>query len=69
MRAIEKSMKQEKYEVEGKSKKDLELMLTILDRAWEGVSMNQISFCLRSHVYRSDYCPMGLRYYSHKGGY
>jgi len=38
-----------------------------LDKAHEGVNMNQIAFRRPTHVYRSDSCPAGLGGYTHDG--
>ncbi len=46
---------------------DLKLMNFFLDKAHEGVNMNQIAFRRPTHVYRSDSCPAGLGGYSHAG--
>ena len=46
---------------------DLKLMLFFLEKAKNGVSLNQIAFRKPTHVYRSDSCPRGLGGYSHTG--
>jgi len=46
---------------------DLRLMTFFLDKAHNGVNMNQIAFRRPTHVYRSDSCPAGLGGYSHDG--
>ncbi len=40
-------------------------MLTILERAWKGVSMNQTAFCLPSHINISESYLMGRGDSSH----
>jgi hypothetical protein len=47
--------------------KDLELMLAFLNKARDGVDMNQLVYRKPTHVYRSDSCPAGLGGYSHEG--
>jgi hypothetical protein len=47
--------------------KDLQLMLSILKKAHQGISLNSIVFRCPTHIYRSDSCPVRLGGYSHKG--
>ncbi len=67
LRATNKNKKKEEDKSECETKNDLKSILTILERALKGVNMNQIAFHLQSHVYRSDFCSMGLGGYRHKG--
>ena len=46
---------------------DLELHLDFLRLAYEGISMNQISYRSPTHSYRADACPFGLGGYSSRG--
>jgi hypothetical protein len=46
---------------------DLKLMEFFLQKAHNGVDMNQIAFRRPTHVYRSDSCPAGLGGYGHTG--
>ena len=46
---------------------DLILMLRFLNKAYNGIDMNLISYRRPTHVYRSDSCPFGLGGYSNEG--
>ena len=46
---------------------DLILMLKFLNKAYNGIDMNLISYRRPTHVYRSDSCPFGLGGYSNEG--
>ena len=46
---------------------DLKLHLQFLKIAYEGISMNQISYRSPTHSYRADACPFGLGGYSSRG--
>ena len=46
---------------------DFRLMLFFLEKAKDGVDLNQIAYRKPTKVYRSDSCPAGLGGYSHEG--
>jgi hypothetical protein len=46
---------------------DLKLHLSFLKLAYEGISMNQISYRKPTHSYRADACPFGMGGYSSSG--
>ena len=46
---------------------DFRLMLFFLEKAKQGVDLNQIAYRKPTKVYRSDSCPAGLGGYSHEG--
>ncbi len=48
-------------------KKDLVLMLKILDESKGGIDMNLLGFCSPDRIYHSDSCPAGLGGYSDQG--
>jgi hypothetical protein len=48
-------------------KKDLALMLTILEKAKNGIDMNLLAFRSPDRIYYSDSCPTGLGSYSDQG--
>lgn len=46
---------------------NLSLVLFFLQKAHDGINMNQIAFRRPTHVYQSDSCPAGLGGYIHDG--
>eukprot|EP00956_Cyclotella_meneghiniana_P017221 scaffold27841_cov34-Cyclotella_meneghiniana.AAC.7 len=46
---------------------DCRLMIQFLERSRDGLSMNNLVFCLPNRCYRSDSCPIGLGGYSDEG--
>jgi hypothetical protein len=48
-------------------KRDLVLMLKLLEKAKGGIDMNLLGFCCPDRIYYSDSCPAGLGGYSDQG--
>jgi len=61
------SAKRRKVKIHQLHATDLDLMLTFLRKAHEGISLNLITFRQPSHVYFSDACPAGIGGYNHLG--
>ena len=61
------AVKRRSVKINGEYRKDLEMMLSFLKMANDGISMNSIAFRKPTHVYHSDSCPHGLGGYSHEG--
>jgi hypothetical protein len=62
-----RAKKRQNAKINGKYRKDLEMMLNFLKIANGGISLNSIAFRKPTHVYCLDSCPHGLGEYSHKG--
>lgn len=53
--------------IDNTCKKDLVLMISILDKARKGIDMNLLAFRSPDRIYYSDSCPHGLGGYSDQG--
>jgi hypothetical protein len=56
-----------KITVTEECRRDLELMINVIDKEHSGISMNSVIYQRPTHIYRSDSCPAGLGGYSDKG--